>query len=88
MRRARDLCELILCPETNLKSSTYAIKFDIEVTEEETYNRMPSGCNANFCQILESVSQDIPLLLILDRPVSKTSNIAPEVQQLCLLRCH
>lgn len=62
--RMRDLWELILYPETSLKSSTYIIKFDIEVTEEKTYNRMPSGYNASFYQILESGSQDSSLLLM------------------------
>lgn len=57
--------ELILYHKTSLKSSTYIIKFDIEVTEEKTHNRMPPGYNANFYQFLKSVSQDGSLLLML-----------------------
>lgn len=64
MRTTWDLRELILYPETGLKSSTYVIKFDIEIIGEKIYNRMPSGYKANFYQILEPVFQDSSLLLV------------------------
>lgn len=47
MRQAQALWKLILYPETRPESSSYVIKLDIEVTGEETHNRMSSSYNTH-----------------------------------------